>query len=172
MSFTEDEQLFIQKQDAPNFPSYLKSVWYFWPTLKYSQARRKASKLWKARKEWLNTLEPTPARLNKNSATSHSSFHQICPPFVPITEETPIGNSILTVTHWEAMLEPELNEPLEGQKNDVICLGCKEGQLNQLGHMDYGGCLYYDSCEMDLADPIDMLQSKLPPLPASPRSTD
>lgn len=23
------------------------------------------------------------------------------------------------------------------------CWGCREGILNQLGHMDYGGCLYF-----------------------------
>ena len=24
------------------------------------------------------------------------------------------------------------------------CWGCREGILNQLGHMDYGGCLYFE----------------------------
>lgn len=71
------------------------------------------------------------------------------------------------------MLGDELIEPVEGKKNDVICWGCKENQLNQLAHMDYGGCLYYDACEMGLADPFGTLpQSNLPPLPASPPSTD
>ena len=169
MALTEHETLFIQNQEAPDFPTYLKSVWYVWPNLKYYQARRKASKLWKARKEWLKTLEPTPARLKKNCATCHSSFHQIWAPLVPIVEETSLGNTVLTVTQWEAMLD----EPEEQQKNDILCWGCKENQPNQLAHMDYGGCLYYDACEMGLADPFDAVPlSMLPPLPASPPATD
>jgi hypothetical protein len=173
MALTEHEKLFIQNQDAPDFPTYLKSVWYVWPTLKYAQARRKASKLWKARKAWLKVLEPTPSRLKKNCDTCHSSFHQIWAPLVPIIEETTVGNSILTVTQWENMLDTEVDEPKEGTKNDVLCWGCKEDQPNQLAHMDYGGCLYYDACEMGLVDSIDFPpQSKLPPLPASPPSTD
>ena len=173
MALTEHEQLFIQNQDAPDFPTYVKSVWYVWPQLRYSQARRKASKLWKARKEWLKTLEPTPARLKKNCASCYSSFHQIWSPLIPIKEEVPIGNTVLTVTQWETMFEPELQEPLDTQKKDVTCWGCKENQPNQLAHIDYGGCLYYDACDMGLADPFDVLpQSTLPPLPASPPSTD
>jgi len=27
---------------------------------------------------------------------------------------------------------------------EITCWGCREGILNQLGHMDYGGCLYQD----------------------------
>ena len=32
------------------------------------------------------------------------------------------------------------------QVNDVetTCQGCRDGILNQLGHMDEGGCLYID----------------------------
>jgi len=167
MALTEHEKIFVQNQDAPDFSTYLKSVWHVWPTLKYTQVRRKASTLWKARKQWLNTLEPTPARLKKNCETCYSSFHQIWAPLVPITEESPVGNSILTVTQWEAMLE----EPVNTMKNDVLCWGCKEDQPNQLAHMDYGGCLYYDACEMGLADPFEAT-STLPPLPPSPPSTD
>ena len=25
---------------------------------------------------------------------------------------------------------------------ETTCIGCRDGILNQLGHMDYGGCLY------------------------------
>ena len=171
MALTEHEKIFVQNQEAPDFPTYIKSVWHVWPTLKYYQARRKASKLWKARKEWLKTLEPTPHRLKKNCATCHSSFHQIWAPLVPITEEAVLGNTVLTVTQWESMLETDFNEPPEQQKYEVSCWGCKENQANQLGHMDYGGCLYYDACEMGLADPFEAI-SALPPLPVSPPSTD
>lgn len=169
MALTDHEKIFIQNQDAPDFPTYIKSVWYVWPNLKYYQVRRKASKLWKARKEWLKTLEPTPDRLKKNCETCHSSFHQIWTPLAPIVEETSVGNTVLTVTQWEAMLE----EPDEQQKDDVLCWGCRENQPNQLAHMDYGGCLYYDACDMGLADPFDAIPlSLLPPLPPSPPATD
>jgi hypothetical protein len=171
MALTEHETIFIQNQDAPDFPTYLKSVWHVWPTLKYTQARRKASRLWKARKQWLNTLEPTPARLKKNCETCYSSFHQIWAPLVPITEESPVGNSILTVTQWESMLDLEFHQPLEQECRDILCWGCKDNQPNQLAHMDRGGCLYYNACDMGLADPFEAT-STLPPLPPSPPSTD
>ena len=165
MALTEHEEFFIQNQGAPDFPSYLKSAWHVWPSLKYSQIRRKASKLWTARKKWLKTLEPTPDRLKKNCATCHSSFHKMWAPLVPIIEEVPLGNTILTVTQWETLIEPPGQ-----QKNDVSCWGCKENQPNQLAHMDYGGCLYYDACDMGLADLYEAIT--LPPLPASPQATD
>lgn len=169
MALTEHEQLFVQNQEAPDFATYLKSVWYVWPKLRYAQARRKASKLWKARKDWLKTLEPTPDRLKKNCPTCHSSFHQIWAPLVPIVEETPVGNSVLSLTEWEEMLQ----EPPEISKNDFTCWGCNENQPNQLAHMDNGGCLYYDACDMGLVDPFDATPlSCLPPLPPSPPSTD
>jgi hypothetical protein len=171
MELIEHERIFIQNQKAPDFPTYLKSVWHTWPTLKYAQARRKASKLWKARKAWLKTLEPTPASLKDNCKTCHSSFHEIWAPLVPVVEAMPLGNSILTVTKWEYSLGDELKESLEGLKNDIVCWGCKENQPNQLAHMNYGGCLYYDACEMGLADPFDAI-STLPQLPASPPSSD
>ena len=28
--------------------------------------------------------------------------------------------------------------------SEITCWGCREGILNQLGHMDYGGCLYFE----------------------------
>lgn len=30
----------------------------------------------------------------------------------------------------------------QAQTEEQTCWGCREGVLNQLGHMDYGGCLY------------------------------
>ena len=30
---------------------------------------------------------------------------------------------------------------------DSTCWGCREGALNQLGHMNYGGCLYFEDEE-------------------------
>jgi len=70
--FTEDEQAFIQKQDASEFSVYLKAVSATWPNLRYLHARKKASKLWKARKEWLKHLEPTPHTLSSNSGILHA----------------------------------------------------------------------------------------------------
>jgi len=28
--------------------------------------------------------------------------------------------------------------------SEITCWGCREGIANQLGHMDYGGCLYFE----------------------------
>ena len=144
MAFTEQEKDFIQKQDVLDFSSYLKSAWHTWPSLRYNQVRRKASKLWKARKHWLKTLEPTSA-LKK----CHCSLHQI---WSPLVEGGHFSKTVLTVTSWE----PILDEP------QISCWGCKENQPNQLAHMDYGGCL---------VEPFEDM-SALPPLPASPPSTD
>jgi len=87
MSREQEEQEFIQAYQADKFSEYLKEVWRTWPSLRYSQVRRKASRLWKARKEWVKNLEPR----------------------------------LVTTT----------------------CIGCRDNELNQLGHMDRGGCLYY-----------------------------
>ena len=32
----------------------------------------------------------------------------------------------------------------QGASQEVTCWGCREGILNQLGHMDEGGCLYFE----------------------------
>lgn len=178
MAFTEHERTFIQNQQASDFVTYLKSVWLTWPSLRYSQARRKASRLWKARKEWLKTLEPTLSRLEtKRCETCCSSFHEMWQPpahrlvRLPSASDADSPKTVLTVIQWEEMLGSEVEEPFEEQDNDILCWGCKENQPNQLAHMDYGGCLYYDACDMGLADPFDAI-STLPPLPASPPSTD
>lgn len=168
MELTEHEHIFVQNQESSDFVTYLKSVWHTWPNLRYSQARRKASKLWKARKAWLKTLEPTLSTLAKKSCeTCHSSFHEMWQP--PVNRFLP--KTVLNVVQWEKILGGEIKEPVESQKNDIVCWGCKENQPNQLAHMDYGGCLYYDACEMGLADPLDAI-SILAPLPASPPATD
>lgn len=40
---------------------------------------------------------------------------------------------------------------------ETTCWGCREGILNQLGHMDYGGCLYQDDIieTMSLSGTLD-----------------
>ena len=140
-----DEQLFIQNQHATNFKAYMTSVWQAWPSLKYAQVRRKASKLWKARKAWLKTLEPTPNRLKRNCDSCSSSFHDIW--------SQPVPAVIVSLVEWEDMIG-----------DSRTCKGCKDHEQNQLGHMDYGGCLYQEACDMGL---VDYMQN-LPPLPPSP----
>jgi hypothetical protein len=152
MAFTEDEEHFVKSQNAPNFPTYLKSVWHVWSALKYAQARKKAAKLWKARKAWLSSLEPT-SRL-KNCDTCYSSLHQI---WIPT-------RTTLTVSQWDTLYVSGIQESPD-VKTIVSCWGCKEGHLNQLGHMSYGGCLY-DS-DTDFRASYELIT-----LPASPHSTD
>ena len=36
------------------------------------------------------------------------------------------------------------NDYQDAPIQETTCWGCREGILNQLGHMDYGGCLYQD----------------------------
>jgi len=164
MALTEQEQTFVQNQAAPDFISYLKLVWNTWPALRYMHVRRKASKLWKARKEWLKSLEPTPTRLERNCATCSSSFHEMWSPSSVVHAAPPTS---LTVTHWDT--EPVLEEPSDYYAVSS-CWGCRDDQPNQLAHMDPGGCLYEE--EYSIVDGYDYLPSKLPLLPASPASTD
>jgi hypothetical protein len=41
---------------------------------------------------------------------------------------------------------------------DSTCWGCREGALNQVGHMDYGGCLYFE--EDDLSDDESIIETQ------------
>jgi hypothetical protein len=164
-ALNEKELAFVQKETTTDFPTYLRSVWNTWPTLKYSLARRKASKLWKSRKEWLKSLEPTQAvlgRTPRKCPTCVSTFHdQWATPSSPI-----LTASVLDSLVYSENLESisTLEEPSEIISS---CWGCREDQPNQLAHIDPGGCLY----EEDSVDGYDYLPSTLPLLPASPRST-
>ena len=154
MSLTDDERTFVQNEEAYDFPQYLKTVWSKWPHLRYVQVRRQASKLWKARKEWLKSLEPTEPvldRANSNCPTCVSSFHDI---WSPVALEL---KTSLTVTQWKEMAPSS-------------CWGCREDQPNQLAHMDYGGCLYSDPETESLTSPYEY--KVYPLLPVSPSSTD
>jgi len=148
MALSEHERIFIQNQSAPDFHTYLKSVWHTWPSLTYNQVRRKASTLWKARK----TFTQKPCKY------CHSSFHDI---WGSLSQRKAGGENspktALTVTEWQLVFQ----EP-----HEVSCWGCKEGLANQQGHMEYGGCLYQSAVDMDLSEPIDLIL--FPPLPPSP----
>lgn len=156
MELTQEEQTFIQNETVTYFPEYLKAVWNVWPQLRYTQARRQASKLWKARKHWLKSLEPTQpviGRVTHNCPSCVSSFHDI---WSPVALDS---NTTLTVTQWKDLMPN-------------TCWGCREDQPNQLAHMEYGGCLYDQSLSMGLVDSYEYTPRILPPLPASPLSTD
>jgi hypothetical protein len=100
--------------------------------------------------------------------SSCSTFHETWIPEKELAEENYThSNVILTVSEWEAML----NETSDECVIKTSCWGCRDNELNQLAHIDYGGCLYYDACENSLVDTFDKF-SNLPPLPASPPSTD
>lgn len=36
----------------------------------------------------------------------------------------------------------QTQEKLQIPQSPLICAGCRDGIMNQLGHMDIGGCLY------------------------------
>ena len=48
----------------------------------------------------------------------------------------------------ETVLDESFGE-FQGAPQEVTCWGCREGILNQLGHMDYGGCLYFEEPYQD-----------------------
>ena len=35
-------------------------------------------------------------------------------------------------------------EPIDTERDIITCRGCRDGQANQMAHMDYGGCLCND----------------------------
>ena len=152
MALSEHERIFIQNQSAPDFHTYLKSVWRTWPTLTYNKACRKTSILWKARKELLKSLT------QKRCSSCQSSFHTMWGPLAQANLGNDSPKTTLTVTEWQLVFQ----EPPE-----ISCWGCKEGLANQQGHMEYGGCLYQSAIDMDLSEPIDLMM--FPPLPPSPK---
>lgn len=42
---------------------------------------------------------------------------------------------------------------------ESTCWGCQQGVLNQLGHMDYGGCLYFEEDDVTSENEIIETQS-------------
>jgi hypothetical protein len=42
---------------------------------------------------------------------------------------------------------------------DSDCWGCREGHLNQLAHIDYGGCLYFEDDDVTDSETIIETQS-------------
>jgi len=173
MALMEDEQSFVRSYHAADFQTYLKTVCINWPRLRYAQARRKASKLWKARKEWLKSLEPTSESVSgRNCSSCVSTFHET---WAPPSVSRPHSPITLTVTKWDADDLYESVSDLEDHPEnttDTCCRGCRENQPNQLAHVDYGGCLYERAVSAGIVEAYDCLPSKLPLLPASPPSTD
>jgi hypothetical protein len=53
------EQELIQTTTSENYIKFMSELRSYYPLLKCKFLRKKASKLWKARKEWLLNLEPT-----------------------------------------------------------------------------------------------------------------
>jgi hypothetical protein len=56
---TADEQYLIQSTDVNSFLKFMAVVSKSYPDLKFRQLRNKTLKLWRARREWLENLEPT-----------------------------------------------------------------------------------------------------------------
>jgi hypothetical protein len=64
---TADEQYLIQSTDVNSFLKFMVVVSKSYPDLKFRQLRNKTLKLWRARREWLENLEPTMPRIDKAS---------------------------------------------------------------------------------------------------------
>ena len=64
---TADEQYLIQSTDVNSFLKFMVVVSKSYPDLKFRQLRNKTLKLWRARREWLENLEPTRPRIDDAS---------------------------------------------------------------------------------------------------------
>lgn len=53
-------------------------------------------------------------------------------------------NNIKEVQNTNSVHQGYIYKNQEMQENKMTCQGCMFGIANQLGHMDYGGCLYKD----------------------------
>ena len=62
---TADEQYLIQSTDVNSFLKFMAVISKSYPDLKFRQLRNKSLKLWRARRMWLENLEPTSARINE-----------------------------------------------------------------------------------------------------------
>jgi hypothetical protein len=62
---TSDEQYLIQSTDVNSFLKFMVVVSKSYPDLKFRQLRNKSLKLWRARREWLENLEPTRPRIDE-----------------------------------------------------------------------------------------------------------
>lgn len=61
---TADEQYLIQSTDVNSFLKFMTVVSKSYPELKFRHLRNKSLKLWRARREWLENLEPTRPSLD------------------------------------------------------------------------------------------------------------
>ena len=44
--------------------------------------------------------------------------------------------------HYTNSISRNIEKDKKDEKKNISCNGCREGQPNQLAHMDIGGCLY------------------------------
>ena len=55
----QEEMLFVQKSTSSSYNEILSELRAAFPEIKYKVVIKKASKMWKFRKEWVKNLEPT-----------------------------------------------------------------------------------------------------------------
>jgi len=68
----------------------------------------------------------------------------------PVTED-----NVLIVDEYQA----DQVEYIEDDESEVTCWGCREGILNQLGHVDPGGCLYYEAYDDEAIETMSVAES-------------
>lgn len=71
------QQEIIQSTNASDYATFLTITKKSYPALNITQVTKMANILWKARKQWVDNLEPTPATLAQKSKASNSSFHKL-----------------------------------------------------------------------------------------------
>ena len=81
---TAGEQYLIQSTDVNSFLKFMTVVSKSYPDLKFRQLRNKSLKLWRARREWLENLEPTRPRIDEE--VSHLPMRYPPLPPSPVNE--------------------------------------------------------------------------------------
>jgi hypothetical protein len=80
---TEDEQYLVQSTNVNSFLKFMHVVSKAYPDLKFRELRNKTLKLWRARKEWLEKLEPTRPSLDKEGPRVIVDLSMRYPPLPP-----------------------------------------------------------------------------------------
>ena len=106
---SQKEQEIIQATNASDYATFLTITRKSYPSLNLSQVSKMAKILLKARKQWVENLEPTPATLAEKLNTSDTSFHELWPNVDNVSSSKP-GLAIKT---YDSIIKKGLIEPFE-----------------------------------------------------------
>lgn len=106
---SQKEREIIQGTNASDYATFLTITRKSYPSLNLSQVTKMAKILLKARKQWVENLEPTPATLDKLKA-SDTPFHETWPNVDHVSCSSKAG---LPTELYDSVIKKGLIEPFE-----------------------------------------------------------